>query len=96
MPAVMPQENQQQAVPPGAQGAQGAPMPSTPSPSSQAHKTGNKVKEDEQHPDDKQRMQNAVRKWQGLIKSAKEKQKDVFAEMRDSMKFAAGSECGWL
>jgi hypothetical protein len=60
------------------------------SPSSQPRKTGAIDKQDHQHPDDKEREKAAVRSWQSRLKSAKEVQKPVFQEMRDSMKFAAG------
>jgi hypothetical protein len=80
----MPQTAQQ--VPP----AGGANPPSAQSPSSSSRKTGASVKADTQHPDDKERERAAVRQWQSRIKSTKERQKGVFQEMRDSMKFAAG------
>lgn len=60
------------------------------SPSSNPKKTGDAVKQDEQHPDDKERQRAVVRQWQSKIKHAKEKQKNDFQEMRDSMKFASG------
>ena len=90
-------DTQQQAGPQVRQGAQNLSSSlmvqislSSQSPSTSPKKTGPAVKEDEQHPDDKEREKNTVRMWQSKIKEAKAKQKDVFQEMRDSMKFAAG------
>lgn len=90
----MPQATQQRPQNPPVQGGgmpnPQQPAPQQPSPSTNPKKTGQTVAEDKQHPDDKERQRAVIRQWQSKIKNAEDRQKDVFQEMRDSMKFCAG------
>jgi hypothetical protein len=47
-------------------------------------------KYDEKSSAEKEKCKNSVKQWLGRIRSAKEKQKDAFEEMRQAMRFASG------